>query len=291
MPPLPSSTDVVARARRSFAGRCVLRFIGMQGIDRSVVLSSQAFTALIPLLILATLLAPAGSEDRIAQVLIRRFALEGDGAAAVTLLFDIPEGAAGGVSVVSAVLLLASGTSFARRMQAMYRAAWDQEKAGVRGGLYAVAGLLVLVMEVAVLYGARSAVRHLPMSWALTVPVSFAVGVLLWTSIPYVLLNRRVHWRRLLAGGTVAALGTTAYSLVTTLYMPALMKRYTAQFGLFGITIALLGWLLAIAGVLLASAAIGAEFDASEEPWVAHLKQRLGLRDPWDPAPRRGEAR
>lgn len=263
----------------------------MQGIDRSVVLSSQAFTALIPLLILATLLAPAGSEDRIAQVLIRRFALEGDGAAAVTLLFDIPEGAAGGVSVVSAVLLLASGTSFARRMQAMYRAAWDQEKAGVRGGLYAVAGLLVLVMEVAVLYGARSAVRHLPMSWALTVPVSFAVGVLLWTSIPYVLLNRRVHWLRLLAGGTVAALGTTAYSLVTTLYMPALVNRYTAQFGLFGITIALLGWLLAIAGVLVASAAIGAEFDASEEPWVAHLKQRLGLRDPWDPAPRRGEAR
>ena len=278
MPLPPELTVLVARVRISFLGRCVIRFAEMQGIDRCVVLSSQAFTALIPLLILAATLAPTGSEDRISQVVIRRFGLEGEGAGAVTTLFDIPDGAAGGFGVFSALLLLASGTSFARRMQSMYRAAWGEETAGVRSNLYAAAGLMVLLAEVLVLYAARALVRHLPLSWALTVPISLGLGVVLWTSIPYVLLNRRVHWRRLLFGGVVAAVGTTAYSLVTSVYMGILVNSYTAQLGLFGITIALIGWLLAIAGVLVASAVVGAEFDRSDAPWVRRLKSRFAPR-------------
>lgn len=269
---------MVERVRRSFLGRCVSRFAEMQGIDRCVVLSSQAFTALIPLLILAATMAPTGSEDRISQVMIRRFGLEGEGAAAVTTLFDIPDGATGGFGVFSALLLLASGTSFARRMQAMYRAAWGEEDAGVRSSLYAAAGLLVLLAEVLVLYAARALVRDLPLSWAMTIPISLVLGVVLWTSIPYVLLNRRVHWRRLLFGGVVAAIGTTAYSLVTSVYMGILVNSYSAQLGLFGITIALIGWLLAIAGVLVVSAVVGAEYDRSDAPWVRRLKSRFAPR-------------
>ena len=56
----------------------------------------------------------------------------------------------------------------------------------------------------------------LPWGWALTVPASLLLGVLLWTSIPYVLLGRAVPWRRLVFGGAVAALGTTAYAAATT---------------------------------------------------------------------------
>ena len=49
--PLPSpSSEWVAGARDSFLGRCVHRFLEIRGIDRSMVLSSQAFTALIPLM-------------------------------------------------------------------------------------------------------------------------------------------------------------------------------------------------------------------------------------------------
>ena len=61
---LPSD-DLAALSLRlwgSFLGRCVHRFLMMQGIDRCIVLSSQCFTALIPLLILVSTLAPAGSE-------------------------------------------------------------------------------------------------------------------------------------------------------------------------------------------------------------------------------------
>ena len=47
------SDDVTAlsqRVRDSFVGRSILRFVLMEGFDRSIVLSAQVFTALIPLL-------------------------------------------------------------------------------------------------------------------------------------------------------------------------------------------------------------------------------------------------
>lgn len=273
-------TDLARRLVDSFLGRCVQRFIDMTGIDRSMVLASQAFTSMIPLLILVAAWAPAGQDDVIAESLIRKFHLEGDAASAVTQLFAIPESSTGTVSTFSALLLLISGTSFTRRFQRMYRAAYEQEKGGIRSGLYSTLGLFVLLLEVSVLYGARVLVAYLPLSWLLAVPVAVVTGVVLWTSIPYLLLNRQVHWRRLVVGGVLAALATVVYSLVSTIYMPETVERYTHEFGLFGVTIALIGWLLVMAFILVAAAAVGAQFDVCLAPWAVYLKTRFKLEDP-----------
>jgi membrane protein len=71
-------------------------------------------------------------------------------------------------------------------------------------------------------------------------------GLLLWTSIPYLLMNRQVHWRRVLVDGAILAIVTSLYGVATTIYTPSLLERYTNEFGLFGITIAIIGWLLAV---------------------------------------------
>ncbi|NPD06118.1 hypothetical protein HN031_15670 [Nocardioides sp. zg-1308] len=278
-----SSGDLQALGRRaaeSFLGRSVLRFLRMAGIDRCIVLSSQAFTALIPLLILVASLAPVGEEDVVADSLVDKFALTGGSADAVEQLFSTPPGASSGVSVFSALLLLFSGVSFARRMQAMYRAGWDQQRQGVRSTVFAVLGLGALLVEVCLTYGLRELGEGLSAHWWWTVPVQLATGLVLWTSIPYLLMDRRVHWRRLLVAGGGAAVGTTAFSLATTVYMPVTVERYTEDFGLFGITIALIGWMLVGAGILVGSTAIGAEFDAARGARVVALKTRFGLHDP-----------
>ena len=82
-------------------------FIALQGIDRAVVLASQAFTALIPLLLLVSALAPAGDRDVVSDGIIRRFRLTGDAADAVRQLFAHPGGSATGV--FSVFLLVFSG--------------------------------------------------------------------------------------------------------------------------------------------------------------------------------------
>ena len=281
--PAERSDDLTAFAQRvmdSFLGRSVMRFIRMEGFDRSIVVSAQAFTALIPLFIIVASAAPAEQEDVISQSIIKRFALTGESAAALEQLFSTPPGATSSVTLFSAFLLLYSGVAFTRRMQRMYRAAWRQEKVGVRSTVFATLGLLALVAEVAVAYGIRAIVAHLPLDWLWTIPLSAATGLVLWTSIPYLLLDGQVHWRRLLVVGATSAAAMTVFAIATPIYLPSVMARATNEFGLFGITITLIGYLLAASFVLVACAAIGAEFDASDASWLMAMKVRFRLVDP-----------
>ena len=276
--------DLASLAQRlwaSFLGRCIHRFIRMEGIDRSLVLSSQAFTALIPLLILVSALASPGGRDAVARTIITKFGLSGESADSVEQLFEVSIGAQTTLGFASAVLLLYSGVSFTRRLQKMFRAAWNQEKGGVRSNLFATLGLFVFLLEVLLLYGIMTLVRDLQLSWWLVLVLSALVGLVPWTSIPYLLLDRRIHWRRLLGAGALTATAMAIYSTATTIYMPELIVDYTEQFGLFGVTIAIIGWLLGAAGIVVASTAIGAEFDQSGESWALRVKRRLRLADPW----------
>ncbi|HWM73950.1 MAG TPA: YhjD/YihY/BrkB family envelope integrity protein [Nocardioides sp.] len=281
--PAHDAQALYQRLGESFLGRCTRRFIMMSGLDRCIVLSSQAFTALIPLLVLVSSIAPADQEDVLSDSLIRKFNLSGESADAVEQLFQTPPGAAGTLSAFSALLLLYSGISFTRRLQKMYRAAWGQRKAGVRGGLFAALGLFVLIAEVMIVYGIHGLVRQLRLDWLWALPITAITGVFLWTSIPYLLLNRQVHWRRLVVAGATASVASALLGVATTVYMPPLVADYTEEYGLFGITIAIVGWLLVAAGIVVASTVFGAEFDASEGRWIRRLKERFGLRDPAQP--------
>lgn len=257
-------TAVVRRLMDTLLGRSVLRFVRMEGFDRSIVLSSQAFTVLIPLFIIVASAVPAGQEDVISEAFIRRFALTGESAAAVHQLFSTPPGAASGVTVFSTLLLLYAGVAFTRRMQRMYRAAWGLPKLSVRSTVFATLGLLALVVEVAVASTIRAVVADWPLDWLWTIAMSVVTGLVLWTSIPYLLLDRRVPWRRMLVTGAASTAAMTAFAVATPIYMPAVMTRATDDFGLFGITITLIGYLLAASFVLVACAAVGAELDARD---------------------------
>jgi membrane protein len=273
-------TALSERVRSSFLGRCVLRFVLIQGFDRCIVISAQTFTALIPLFIVVASAAPAGQEDVISQAIIERFALSGESAAAVEQLFTTPPDATSEATVFSVLLLFFSGVAFTRALARMYRAAWGQEKAGIRSALFASLGLAALILEVIVAYWIRAFLSRFPLEWLWAIPLSAAIGFVLWTSIPYLLLDRQVHWRRLLAAGLTSSLGMTLLAVATPIYIPQLMTRATTEFGLFGITITIIGWLLVAAGILVVAAVIGAEFDATVTPWLVGVKKKLALVDP-----------
>lgn len=281
--PEERSDEVSALSRRvaaSFLGQSVRRFALMEGFDRCIVLSAQALTALIPLFIVVASAAPAGQEDVISHAIIRRFALTGASADAVAQLFDTPAGASSSVSVFSALLLVYSAMAFSRRLQSMYRAAWGRDKGGVRSTLYAGIGLIAFTVMTGVSFVLRELASRFPPQWLWTIALSAAIGLVLWTCIPYFMLERDVHWRRLLATGAASAAGMTIFAIGTPIYMPGVMTRATEDFGLFGVTITLLGWLLAAAGIVVASTVMGAQFDSSDAPWLLRLKRRFGLTDP-----------
>lgn len=239
-------------------------------------IASQAFTALIPLLILVTAVAPSAEEDRVARGIIDRFDLGGDAAVAVERLFAQPDNSTvGGLSVV---LLLLSGISLTRRLQRMYLNAWRLEAvSGVRGSLNATLGLAVLLLEITLLSFVRTLLRGLPSDGVLAFVTSTLAGVLLWTSIPWLLLDRRIPWRRLLVAGVLASTGVGIYGTATSLYMPRLMESYSERYGLFGVTLALVGWLLAIMIIVVTATVVAAELDRTDDPWARWIRARFGL--------------
>lgn len=294
--PEERTNEVSALSRRvaaSFLGQSVRRFALMEGFDRCIVLSAQALTALIPLFIVVASSAPAGQEDAISDAIIRRFALSGASADAVAQLFDTPAGASSSVSVFSALLLVYSAMAFSRRLQSMYRAAWGRDRRGMRSTMYAGLGLVAFTVMTGLSFLLRELASRFPPQWLWTIPLSAAIGLVLWTCIPYFMLEREVHWRRLLATGAASAAGMTIFAIGTPIYMPGVMTRATEDFGLFGVTITLLGWLLAAAGIVVASTVMGAQFDSSDAPWLVHLRRRFALNDPTagEPAEPAAEAR
>jgi uncharacterized BrkB/YihY/UPF0761 family membrane protein len=134
------------RLETTFLGRCVSSFLAFRRIDRATAIAAQAFTALIPLIILTAGLAPADHRDLVSHVLVRKFQLGGSAADAVRTLFAHP--AAASTGVFSVVLLIFSGVSLARRMQRMYQDAWQlAPRQGVRGSLNAALTLAVLLLD------------------------------------------------------------------------------------------------------------------------------------------------
>jgi membrane protein len=261
----------------TFLGRSALQFIALQGVDRAVVLSSQAFTALIPLLLLVTALAPAGQSDVVAAAIVHRFQLGGQSAAAVNQLFAHSGDSATGV--LSVLLLLFSGVSLARRLQRMYQQAWGLEAPpGVGRALNAALGLVVLVLGIGLLYLARTLVGSLPAGGVLVAPLlSVVASFLVWTSVPWLLLARRIAWRRLVPGGALTAVCTTIYAIASTVYMPRLLESYSLRYGLFGVTLALIGWLLCISFIIVATTAIASEFDRAHGPWALRIRRLLRI--------------
>lgn len=267
---------VVRRLEGTLPGRCLGTFLAIGGVDRAMVVASQAFTALIPLLIMVSAAAPRGERDAVGRLLVRKFELSGASASAVQQVFTRP--AESSTGVVSLLLLLVSGVSLTRRAQRLYLDAWRLPPLpGPRSAVNAALGLAALLVEVALLYLARSLVRELPLDRFLGAPVSFLGGAVLWTGIPWLLLDRRVPWRRLLPGGLMTALATAAFGEATTVYMPHQMETYSARYGLFGVTLAIVGWLVCVSFVVVSVTVVAAELDRAPEPWVRRLRAWAGL--------------
>jgi membrane protein len=248
----------------------------MQGLDRAMAVAAQSFTALIPLLMMVSAVAPRSGGDAVPAAIIHRFELEGSAADAVRQVFATSEEAS--IGLLSFVLLVLSGVSLTRRLQRMYQQIWQLEPVqGVRAQLDATLGLAALIVEITLLYFARKLFGQLPADWAASNLAGWAAGVVVWTSVPWLLLDRRIHWRRLLPGGVLAATCVIVYGAATTVYMPRLMESYSTRYGLFGVTIALVGWLLCIAFIIVTATIVAAEFDRAPEPWAVRLRRRLRI--------------
>jgi membrane protein len=246
--------------------RILRRFVEIRGTERSLVIAGQCFTAIIPLLIVVVTLTSSSGGQALASRINDRFHLTGPAEEAVTTLFGRPPGAESAITIGSVVLLVASGLSLSRTLQRTYEAAWELTPRGLRGTLNGLAALGILLSQILLLSLLASLLRDVTGGSLLTFALRSALAVALWLSLQYVLLARRIPWRRLIPGALVAGLGQQVVTAASAVWMPHLITTNTARYGVIGVAFALLSWLLVIAFVLVAAAAVSGELGRGEQP-------------------------
>lgn len=249
-----------ARAGMLLPLRALHRFAAINGKNLMIILASQAFTAVVPLLmVIASIAGNPEGNNRLATTLIQRFRLKGQAAVALETLFSRPPDAVGGFSIISIVLLLFSVLSLARTMQRTFEAAWGMPARGLRGTLYGISGAALFILEIAAVTVVASLLRGTPGGAVTTWLARVAESVLIWLLLQYVLLSGRIPWRRLVPGAVLAGAGQVLITAGSAIYMPNLIANNSGRYGVIGVALALITWLLIIAAAIVAGAVAGAE--------------------------------
>jgi membrane protein len=238
-------------------GRGLLhRLISLEVIDRSLVVGAQAFSALIPLLVVIAGVG-SGNGDSFADRLIDRFDLEGDTATAVRESFGGTSGTST-LTVVGVLIVFFSALSFTRAMQRTFELTWGLPKRGIRGTGWGIAWLCAFAAYLTIFPVARGIFHGAPYSI-----ISLAGSAALWLMTPYLLLARRIAWRRLIPQALLTSAGMTLLSGGLLIYTPRALASSSEQFGAIGVAFTLLTILWAAGFVLVTAAGVGAYITTS----------------------------
>jgi membrane protein len=235
------------------------RFASISGYDRSLAIATQAFVALIPLLLVVAAAVPARSRAAVEAWLLHGLHLSGDSADAVRQLLRSPPGNTEPITVLGALLLLTSVVGFIRSLQRAHVAAWRLPSLGLRGFGYGLLGSAVLVAEVALLVLTAPLLGVVPHVVLVTALLRTVPSVLLWWPVHWLLLGGRVGWRALLPGAVVSGVGQTLVMAVSGVYVQEQIAEQSARFGLLGVAFVLMFWLIALGVLLVLGAVLSAE--------------------------------
>lgn len=248
--------------RPAFVLRVFNRFQRVAGFDRAIALASSAFTALIPLTILAGAILPRADASDAAHRIIVRYGLTDGGAKAVEDVLSPAGGTSTDVSLLGIFLLVVAVLSFSRGVQRLFEQTWELKPLSVRNSLNALVWIVGLVCYSAFSSWIRGLLNGGRLELAASVVLIPASAIFLaWSG--RILSARRIGWKVLMPFAIVGAVLLALCVIVTAVYLPRLFSSYASRYGVIGAVLAMISALFALMLVVVASAAIGREI--SEE--------------------------
>jgi membrane protein len=248
----------VRLARAGLPGQILGRLVEVRFLDRSVILSAQAFSAILPLFIVVATISPKPGGDSPGAFLARRLGLAAEDVTSLQVAVIPPPSARASVGVLGVVLALLTATSFARALQRSYELAWRLPRAGLRAAWRPLALVIGLAVYVELLFLFGRLLRGVPAGTLLEDLVTFAGGWALWSGSGWILLGGRVRLRLLAAGGLLTTVGFTVLRRLSAIYLPTLVASNQQQYGLLGVAFTLYSWLSACAFIIVVATVVGA---------------------------------
>jgi membrane protein len=243
--------------------RAVRKFLHIEGTVQATVIAAQAFTSLIPFLVVCAAFGPGNGDlgDRI----VDQLNLEGASARSVDALFNSAGETQSTVTWIGIIILVLSGLSFTRAVQRTYARAYAVE---LKPAVAAARGLWWLAFFALWLLTAVSLRNTITDETgpAVGVVLASATGFAFWLITPLLLLGS-LEWRRIVPGAVATGISVGLLGVVSQIWIPLLVKWSAEKYGLIGIAFSLQTWLLVYSFIVVAAAAFGAalsEQDAAE---------------------------
>jgi membrane protein len=272
--------ELIRRIGASFASRVARRYHNVSGYDRALALATQAFVALVPMLIVVSAALPDDGRAAAGGYVVDRLELSGSAAADFQTLVRRPPGATEPVTLAGSVLLVMSVFGFTRTLQRTCQAAWGLPSQGVRGFLLGLLGTAGLVGEVVLTVLVGLLLADARNALLIVSVVRLVMAVLLWWPVQRLLLGGRVSWHQLLPGAVVLGVGQVAVTAVSGVYLQWAIEDQAGRYGLIGVAFVLVSWLIVLGLLVVLGAVLSAE--------MAHDPPRLRRAAP---APLRQKAR
>jgi membrane protein len=237
-----------------FGLRSLRRFVAIEGALHATVIAAQAFTSLLPFMVVASAVGP-GDKDLAARI-IERFGLEGSSARSVRALFNSAGDVESTVTWVGVVILVLATLSFTRATQRMFQRAYGTQPRGPRDMWRGLVWLAGFALWITVSSPLREGVENIG-GLLLALTASGLIGLVLWLWTPAILLDV-TDWMRLLPGAIVSAVLGALAGVASGIYIPILLKWSADRYGLIGIAFSMQSWLLVMAFVVVIGAVAGA---------------------------------
>ena len=100
--------------------------------------------------------------------------------------------------------------------------------------------------------------------------LALVASIGLWWLTPWLMLQRQVRWRPLVAGAVLTGVGMSVYAATASLWMPRTVTENQHQFGFFGVALALVTWLTGAGTIIVVSACV-APVLAEDDGWIGRL--------------------
>lgn len=221
--------------------------------DRAMTLAGQAFTSILPVMILLSAIPGKGLVDDALdgyKLTSSDLALTSAGTQDSSVTFG----------VIGAIMTLVSATSFSRALDRMYSRVWDVPRLTLREGWRWVVVILAVAIGVVV----QILVPNLRELWSMRAVVGFGIELVagfllwavLWSAISRMLTLGRVNTRCLILNGVVTAAGLTVLVVATHIGMAQVVKSATAQFGILGIIFTVISWLFVFSAIVIGATVI-----------------------------------
>jgi len=268
-----------------FVMRLVREMQRLEPFDRAMTLAAQAFTSIVPLVIVALAVLPRPDANRLGDRVADALALPSNTRSA--LLGALPEDTeqAATFGVVSLLIVLLSATSFSRALTRMYAKAWSVRGPGWHSPWRWIAAVVAIASGTVALEALQLAAEGSTARLAGAMLVTFVVNSVLWIWVPSVLLARAVRWQMLAPGGVLMGAASIALYFASRLYMPPALSYAARTFGELGVAFTAIGWLFAVAFVLIVATVLGAVMARGPGPMARWLARRASSATP--PVPSR----